>query len=343
MNIRRAHDRFFRSFFGQQEHLRDLIRRAVPSEIIATLDLSTLKMEPGTWIDRHNREHWSDLVASVEVSGTDAPRRAHVYVLVEHKSYRDPGALLQLLRYMVQVWTAERKPKEKDDTAEVSARGAKLTPIIPILVYHGPRGGIVEPFSKLFPDDLPEELQRYQVAFGADILNLPRMRPDSLSGGDPAVRAALWMLRLSRRQTDELLKEVQAVLRGAEEALTEEEYSALARYIWETGELSVEDLYDKIDLVVHQRHIKEGLLTTAEQLIQKGYTEGEQIGIQKGEQIGIQKGEQIGIQKGEEDGRYRERREIALEMLVAGEDVEKIVRYSRLSQEEVRALSSDSQ
>ncbi|MDA3948185.1 MAG: hypothetical protein PF508_03075 [Spirochaeta sp.] len=101
-------------------------------------------------------------------------------------------------------------------------------------------------------------------------------------------------------------------------------------------------MYDKIDLVVHQRHIKEGLLTTAEQLIQKGYTEGEQIGIQKGEQIGIQKGEQIGIQKGEEDGRYRERREIALEMLVAGEDVEKIVRYSRLSHEEVRALSPDS-
>ncbi|MEX2442602.1 MAG: Rpn family recombination-promoting nuclease/putative transposase [Alkalispirochaeta sp.] len=64
MEIHHAHDRFFRSFFSQPTHLRFLIRNALPAEVTATLDLNSLKLEPGTWIDRKNREHLSDLPAT---------------------------------------------------------------------------------------------------------------------------------------------------------------------------------------------------------------------------------------------------------------------------------------
>ncbi|MEX2442604.1 MAG: Rpn family recombination-promoting nuclease/putative transposase [Alkalispirochaeta sp.] len=149
MEIHRVHDRFFRSFFSQPVHLRGLIRTSVPADVVAMLDLASLKVEPGTWIDKRNREHLSDLAVSVEVVGHDGnddgrtaddireveysePRSstAKIYILVEHKSYRDPAALLQLLRYMVQVWTAEVR----------SGGAPPLTPIIPVLVYHGPAG-----------------------------------------------------------------------------------------------------------------------------------------------------------------------------------------------------------
>jgi predicted transposase YdaD len=66
-------------------------------------------------------------------------------------------------------------------------------------------------------------------------------------------------------------------------------------------------------------------LTTAEQLRKKGFEEGEELGIRKGE----------------EAGRYRERTELARQMLTAGEDMEKVARYTRLTPEELQALIED--
>jgi predicted transposase YdaD len=143
------HDRFFRSFFSDPRHLSAVLETALPPEVIEHLDLTMLSIEPGTWIDRHNREHLSDLAASVAIAerepreqgaaldagaqpereeraareeGADrhkpeaaphasgaSPATARVYILIEHKSWSDSAALLQLLRYMVQVWTAEQR------------------------------------------------------------------------------------------------------------------------------------------------------------------------------------------------------------------------------------------
>jgi predicted transposase/invertase (TIGR01784 family) len=272
-------------------------------------------VEPGTWIDRHHREHLSDLSLSVEIAADDDQSTtqdgkspsARVYILVEHKSYRDPAALLQVLRYMVQVWSAE-----------VRSDGTRpLTPIIPVLVYHGPEGGVVKSFSDLFPDRVPDVLRRYQVVFGADILDLNGTRRDDLVG-DPTTGAALWMMRTVRRGTEDALRELQAILRGAADRLSEEDYRSLSRYLLETGELSMEQFSDKIEQVIHEGRIREGLMTTAEQLIQKG--------------------EQIGIQKGEAVGRMRERQELAKQMLAEGENLEKIARYTRLTVKELEAL-----
>jgi predicted transposase/invertase (TIGR01784 family) len=311
MEIHRAHDRFFRSFFSEPRHLQFLIRKALPAEVTAALDLNSLTLEPGTWIDRNNREHLSDLAASVDIVGHCSGK---VYILVEHKSYRDPAAVLQLLRYMVQMWSAEMKSGGK----------IPLTPVIPVLLYHGPAGGVVESFSDLFPRELPEALKRYQVTFGAEIFDLPTTRVETL-WGNPASRAALWLMRTIRRGAVEAFTELQAVLEGAEDRLSNEEYEALSMYLYETGELSAEELIGKIELLVHQGRIREGLLTTAEQLRKKGFEEGEELGIRKGE----------------EAGRYRERTELARQMLTAGEDMEKVARYTRLTPEELQALIED--
>ena len=90
--------------------------------------------------------------------------------------------------------------------------------------------------------------------------------------------------------------------------------------------LSAEELIGKIELLVHQSRIREGLLTTAEQLRKMGFEEGEERGLRKGE----------------EAGRYRERTELARQMLTAGEDMEKVARYTRLTPEELQALLNES-
>jgi flagellar biosynthesis/type III secretory pathway protein FliH len=93
--------------------------------------------------------------------------------------------------------------------------------------------------------------------------------------------------------------------------------------------LPAEELIGKIELLVHQGRIREGLLTTAEQLRKMGFEEGEELGLRKG------------LEQGEEAGRYRERTELARQMLTAGEDMEKVARYTRLTPEELQALIED--
>lgn len=81
-------------------------------------------------MDKDHREYFADLSASVASRG--GPVR--VYVLFEHKSWSDAGTLLQLLRYMVQVWARELKAGGGGGTG---VHGKSLTPVIPVVVYHG--------------------------------------------------------------------------------------------------------------------------------------------------------------------------------------------------------------
>lgn len=113
------HDAFFKSYFGKPETLSELIQATFPESVTSLLDLSTLTVETDSYIDQELQAHFSDLCASVNT--TQGPLR--VYVLVEHKTYHDPLALLQILRYMVQVWSRQNS--------------LPLTPILPLLFYHG--------------------------------------------------------------------------------------------------------------------------------------------------------------------------------------------------------------
>ena len=92
--VTRRHDRFFRSYFERPELLGELLGLALPQEVISNLDISTLRLEPRTYLDEDHREYFADLSASVELSG----KPARVYVLFEHKSWSDARTLLQLLR-----------------------------------------------------------------------------------------------------------------------------------------------------------------------------------------------------------------------------------------------------
>ena len=76
-------------------------------------------------------------------------------------------------------------------------------------------------------------------------------------------------------------------------------------------------------------------INTAEQKGEKkGFKKGEKIGIEKGEKIGIEKGEKIGIEKGEK----KKAMDMARLMKADNEPIDKIIRYTNLSEEEINSL-----
>ena len=121
------HDRFFKELFTRPEVTRDFLQNYLPVDVLATIDLSTLELQPDSFVDADLQQHQSDLLCRIKlrnVEGGVHPPEADifVYILFEHKSYLDPLTPLQLLRYMLRGW--ERAIRN----------GGRLTPIVPLVL-----------------------------------------------------------------------------------------------------------------------------------------------------------------------------------------------------------------
>jgi predicted transposase YdaD len=135
-----------------------------------------------SFVDEQLKSHYSDVLYKIPVSGTG--QNVFVFVLVEHKTTPEYWTMLQLLRYIVQIWVREYKAAEDQGRLE----GFMLPPILPIIVYHGERpftapirfGKLIRPvkgfekytldFESILLDltetnekDLPEDLELYAV------------------------------------------------------------------------------------------------------------------------------------------------------------------------------------
>ncbi|WP_036771590.1 Rpn family recombination-promoting nuclease/putative transposase, partial [Photorhabdus australis] len=55
------HDALFKHFLTQPETAREFLSLYLPEEIQLLCDLTTLKLEPGSFVDRHLRQLHSDV------------------------------------------------------------------------------------------------------------------------------------------------------------------------------------------------------------------------------------------------------------------------------------------
>ncbi|NCD42678.1 MAG: hypothetical protein EOL88_11360, partial [Bacteroidia bacterium] len=107
--------------FSKADAARDFLSTQFPEELTGALQLNTLELMNGHFVDDRLKEHYSDLLYKV---GMQSGGAAFVYVLMEHKSYNDPLTVFQVLRYMVRIWEARHKEEG-------------FIPILPIIFYHG--------------------------------------------------------------------------------------------------------------------------------------------------------------------------------------------------------------
>jgi hypothetical protein len=133
-----------------------------------------------------NRAHHSDVLFRVPLkSGHDA----FAYVLMEHKSSPDPGARLQLLRYIVRLLT---------DWFDQNKQRLPLPAVLPLLVHQGPEGWELScEFTDLF-GTVPQPLRPYLPSFRHELVDLGPMENHTLSA-KVRLRAFLKALKYGRR------------------------------------------------------------------------------------------------------------------------------------------------
>ena len=109
------HDRLFKEVFSTQEAQQDLVCMALPAEITSRFRMNTVR-ESG----QETGSGRMDLLLTVETKDGSAE---YVYVLVEHKSYRDRTVAVQLLGYVAGIMKRHK---------------ALPMPVIhPVVFYHG--------------------------------------------------------------------------------------------------------------------------------------------------------------------------------------------------------------
>ena len=267
MDIHNPHDSFVRSWLSRPDQLEAFLRSYLPADVVSLFDPSTLVIHDGTYIDEEHQKHFSDIAATVDIRRS----KAHVYILVEHKSYNDPWALLQILRYMVQTWTRDSK--------ESGSR--TLVPIIPILFYHGEAKTIRTSFPELFPPDGAPALKAYQPRFLCDVFNLTTLSDDQIKG-PPEQEAALWALKYARTQTEIALRALDRLVQTVGEALLRHpSFKDIELYLMASSEMSPEQIIDKINASITNLYLKEDIMSTAEMLISRGEARGEARGKQE--------------------------------------------------------------
>lgn len=77
------HDAAFRSFLANPDVARDFLELHLPAEYRQLCDLSTLKLEPATFVEPDLHQYASDILWSVKTTGG---KDGYVYTLIEHQS-----------------------------------------------------------------------------------------------------------------------------------------------------------------------------------------------------------------------------------------------------------------
>ena len=96
MSIPNPHDSLVQTVFSDLENAAGELRSVLPAAVVDKLNWTTLKLEPGTFVDPELRDRHTDLLYSVELKGSPSPkpgrgkrgsaRRVFLYVLLEHQS-----------------------------------------------------------------------------------------------------------------------------------------------------------------------------------------------------------------------------------------------------------------
>jgi predicted transposase/invertase (TIGR01784 family) len=254
--LHQPHDRFFRAVFSDLDSVRDLLRNSLPPQIIQMLDLDSIELSTDSFIDERLSLYQSDILIRVRTCSSPVL----IYVLVDHKSYPDRWAVLQLLVYMVRIWEQElsRHTKLK-----------KLPCIIPVVFYHGARKWVY-PLNFASYVAGTNELKVYIPDFQTLMFNLQSVDLGSLQGGiafQVALSAFKHAGRELRSHIDEMLMSVSKL---PTDAKTKAFLSRLFEYILKVGgDFNVAVVEEELQSVESDIS-KEVFMTLEEQIMERG-------------------------------------------------------------------------
>jgi hypothetical protein len=273
-----SHDNLVKHAFSDVENARGVLATALPAAIVARIDWSSLSLRPGSFVDEHLQDLYSDILYAARISG----RETLMYFLWEHKSGPEPLTPLQVMRYMLRIWDQHLAslPKKKRGEAR------KLPVIVPIVLHHGLDGWTAAvTFEEMLDADeellaaLGEHVPRLRLV----IDDLGKQSDDQLyaRAATAFARLVLWALKNAREAAwlggeigrwKELIAAVLAERDGAR-ALT-----ALLQYILQTNPAVERDVLRGLLPGDRGTEVEEAVMNWFEREMDQGRRDGRREG-----------------------------------------------------------------
>ncbi len=274
-SVQNPHDGLVRYIFSDVHEMQGFLAKTLPHAVLAELKLQTLSPIAGSFVDEALRQQHSDLLFRVSLLNG---KQGMVYVLFEHKSYQDAMSPFQLLRYMVRIW--EQQVRD----------GIPLSPIIPLILYHGQNAWTS---SRTMQDiiDAPSELAQFIPQFESVLVDLSRHSDDDLRG-NALFNAVLLVLKYigSDKLNDRLPGIIRLFVQIIDEPRGLECLKAVLVYLTNaTDKISHEQLTVTVEQAFKsvRKESDSTMPTIAETLIQQGMERGIEKGMERGLRAGI--------------------------------------------------------
>lgn len=142
--MRQDHDASYKQLFSYPEVVRDLVLGFIPDPWLQGLDFSTLQKVPGSFVTDDLRHRASDVVWRVRVG----EQWMYLYLLIEFQSGNDRWMAVRMMTYVGLLYQdlirqghgrrrCRRTTRKKQNNSTATA--AWLPPILPIVIYNGPK------------------------------------------------------------------------------------------------------------------------------------------------------------------------------------------------------------
>ena len=300
------HDSVFKKIFKRPEYCRALMQVVLPPSFYAFFDWARLKIRESVATGAKGEERRADIVIEVPLSHTKF--RVIITIILEHKSYRDNRAVLQMLGYY----------------NEIAQESSRI--ILPVIVTCGQDKTASIPSDYLSwalqQQGAPAELQKHfrrLPNFHCLVVNLHDLSYRRMRRGGEAVSLALFGMRnywdMDEEVVVEILKRARLLARQEREfvlSVLMDYYACADKGFGRKG----------FDEVERKRfpHLKE-----EERLMPE---------IEFGFDRARQQGRQLGIKQGVEQGRL----ETVKHFLLEGVDEQIICKAAKLSKQELEEI-----
>ncbi len=293
------HDATFKQFLTHPESARDFIQLHLPEKLLALCDLTTLKLESGSFVEDDLRAFYSDVLYSLQTCAG----AGYVHVLIEHQSKPDRHMAFRLMRYAIAAMQRH-----------LDAGNKKLPLVIPILFYAGKPSPCPNSTNwlQLFDDPVLAK-QLYSEDFPlVDVTIIP---DEDIMQHRSMAALTLIQKHIRERDLSDLMDRLVTIMLTTN--MTRQQVRSLINYMIQAGNTLDAQAYVR---QLAQRVPQHGdeLMTIAEQLEQKG--------IEKG------------IKQGSKEGRREATLNIARELLQNGVELGIVMKSTGLSEEELAKL-----
>ena len=316
------HDEFFKYNLENRQILIEILKMSLSENVFYKIDLDKIESQKTDFITDDLKEHRTDALFKAFIGGGEA----FIYLLFEHKSYKDLDLDFQILKYLLDILQ-----REKERTGE-------RVSIIPIAVYNGeeswePTGNFLSGYTYI--KEMPIEIRGLLLDFSYFFLDISKVDKTKLG---EITSLFFKVFGDGTRNKENIIENFHKHTKVFKDVWGEEKTSALIAYMTYIIKNSTKDDRKTVKKIFKEVLGEEKGEKEMETMLDVLNKEAEKRGMERGRNEGILLGRKEGIEEGMFLGMKENSIRTARQLIILGLSTEKIALATGLSLKEVDAL-----